>query len=340
MSTPGRQLRRAAARLAAGAGLVDRLERRMIGGLTILTYHRVLPAPRCRSYLLRSLAMPVEAFEAQVRSLARRCEVLPVAEALARHAERPAATRPLVSLTFDDGYRDNAEHAAGVLEEHGVRGTFFITAGLIADARTPWFDLAAISWEALGPHAFADAAAAACVALVGAPAPATLPAAMRLLKALPPAERASVVAGVSAVAGARADHADALMTVEQVRALARAGHEVGSHSMTHPLLPQCSGADLRQELAGSRSLIASWLGAPPAGFCYPNGDVDDRVAGAARDAGYAYACTTAPGINQPGSDPLRLRRVDVSAERVADGSGRHDEHAFRALVAGLGEGWA
>ncbi len=44
-------------------------------------------------------------------------------------------------LTFDDGYRDNLEHAAPVLRRLGVRAVIFIVADLIAHPRAqPWWD--------------------------------------------------------------------------------------------------------------------------------------------------------------------------------------------------------
>lgn len=39
-----------------------------------------------------------------------------------------------VLLTFDDGYRDNYEHAFPVLQQYGVTAAFFVITGLINDA--------------------------------------------------------------------------------------------------------------------------------------------------------------------------------------------------------------
>lgn len=44
-------------------------------------------------------------------------------------------------VTFDDGYRDNAEVAAPIMERHGVRGCFFVATDFIGTDATPWWDL-------------------------------------------------------------------------------------------------------------------------------------------------------------------------------------------------------
>ena len=44
--------------------------------------------------------------------------------------------RPAVAVTFDDGYRDNYDVAAPMLEEHGLTGWFFVSPGRLRDLAT------------------------------------------------------------------------------------------------------------------------------------------------------------------------------------------------------------
>jgi peptidoglycan/xylan/chitin deacetylase (PgdA/CDA1 family) len=81
-----------------------------------------------------------------------------------------------------------------------------------------------------------------------------------------------------------------LMSPDQLRAVAAAGHEVGSHTMTHPRLAGLDRANLDGELRRSREVLEEVLGAPVRGFCYPYGSFDRAAADAAQAAGYDHAC--------------------------------------------------
>lgn len=103
-----------------------------------------------------------------------------------------------------------------------------------------------------------------------------------------------------------------LMNDEQVRAWHAAGMEVGAHSRTHPRLTGCSDAELRDEIAGSKADLEALIGQPVTQFCYPYGDLDERVVAATRQASYDAATTVQRGRARVGDDAMLLRRVLVS----------------------------
>ena len=102
-----------------------------------------------------------------------------------------------------------------------------------------------------------------------------------------------------------------LMAAEQVRELPRRGISVGSHSLTHPRLPELDDIALAHELRESRERLSEVLEHPVDLLAYPYGLHDERVVRMARAAGYAGACSTRSGFNASGVDPMALRRIDV-----------------------------
>ncbi|MGN6378586.1 MAG: polysaccharide deacetylase family protein, partial [Gaiellales bacterium] len=88
------------------------------------------------------------------------------------------------------------------------------------------------------------------------------------------------------------------------------GWEIGSHTVTHPLLTTLEECALEEELRASRDEIGSRLG-DCRSLAYPYGAADQRVAEAAARAGYEVACTLT-GV-ETADEPLRRPRLGLGA---------------------------
>lgn len=100
----------------------------------------------------------------------------------------------------------------------------------------------------------------------------------------------------------------------ECRALAAAGMEIGSHSVTHPHLAELGRAEVEAELTGSKARIEAELGRPCLHFACPFGQpVEDyqeqREPGLAREAGYQSFLTTVPRRAHANDDHWALPRV-------------------------------
>ena len=96
----------------------------------------------------------------------------------------------------------------------------------------------------------------------------------------------------------------------ELEMLVDAGWEVGSHTRTHPRLPELGDSELAAELRGSRRDCERRLGVPCRSIAYPYGAVDRRVAEAVADAGYLFAAEL-PGSFRVPSAALRCPRVGL-----------------------------
>jgi len=135
-----------------------------------------------------------------------------------------------------------------------------------------------------------------------------------------------------------------------------ADFEIGSHTVTHPVLTRLPDAQAESEIVESRRLLADLLGSSVDTFCYPRGAFTSTHVRMVERAGYRYA-RTVRGLATGIADPLRapttietgrfaLLRTPVELANAARltgswslvGSGRWDDIAIavfdRCLVTG------
>lgn len=114
---------------------------------------------------------------------------------------------------------------------------------------------------------------------------------------------------------------------EELHELEAKGHEVQSHTVSHPALAGLPRTMLARELAESRRVIEKETGHPAEVLAYPFGSFDRAAVLAAHDAGYRIAVRAEadPAISPPA--PLAYPRIRVGyddpisvfAERVESG---------------------
>jgi peptidoglycan/xylan/chitin deacetylase (PgdA/CDA1 family) len=323
------------------------------GALTVVTFHRVLPAEQLRQYPLSGLAVTPEQLEAILGELAQHFACMPLIDAYRVWQRQPDAARPALGITFDDGSLDNYEHARPVLDRLNLKASFYIPVALVEEQRCPWHDR-------LG---FALLRSVAAVRkrreLDFSPLLAPFGLAVRDFEALLPADAVSLSArGVGeakqlgaerreqaigalerALGGDQVPDWAGLMSWQQIRELGAQGHEIGSHSLTHPLLTELDAAQLEREVARSRSQLAEATGCEVASFCYPNGSYDARALEAVRAAGYTCAVTTRWGLNR-GASEYELQRCDMDYARLQSRRGEFSAQRLWLRLSGLQPGLA
>ena len=311
--------------------------------LHAVTFHRVLPeAQRCE-YPFPGLAVTPTELAWLLEFLTRHFHCGTLRECATRWlgGERPG--RPFLAVTFDDGQRDNFLHALPVLDRLELRGTFFVPVENVSRGEILWHDRLALAVCRMLEAAPENAVSFLSTHGIDArPAPSPAALARRMVsraKEMSPEMRRELLNEVEASVGSdcRADW-DGMMTWSQLKELAAAGHEIGSHSMTHALLPQLGDRELEREIVGSRAELERNIGASVDSFCYPNGDSDDRVVDWVRRAGYRFAVTTEWGSSGRRQPLLRLRRWDMDAAHLRRRDGALSEALLAWRVASLNPG--
>ena len=87
----------------------------------------------------RGLSIDPAMFERYCRFFRRHFQVIPLRDFVANLERRAPLDRQL-AITFDDGYRNNFDYAAPVLEKLGLPATFFVVSQWIGSDVVPWWD--------------------------------------------------------------------------------------------------------------------------------------------------------------------------------------------------------
>ena len=123
--------------------------------------------------------------------------------------------------------------------------------------------------------------------------------------ALPLLEQYSICAIFFVVAGFVNCRPDC-MTWEHLREMSALGHEIQSHTWSHPLLTHCSDAELREELVRSKETIELLVGKPVEALGVPGGRWNHRVLRAAASAGYRRVYVSDPWVVNPQPENISL----------------------------------
>ncbi len=318
--SPRRAGRAKAKSMAAGmlcaAGVPALARWQNAGRLTILMYHGVEGeplSPPC-DYVIDAGTM-----RRQFEYLRRHFNVLPLPEALDRLRDGTLPRRA-ATLTFDDGTRNLAIHAAPVLRDLNLPAAVFVSTGPMGTAEALWPDRLWIAFA--GTQASEIDLTAVGLGVRSLREPAERDEVRNLVvqhfKGLPDEERLARVQWLVGELGTDPGAAGGpfeMLSWDEARELAGDGRvSIYPHTVTHPILSRCSDEKVDYEISESCRVVAREMGSAPTVFAYPNGtlqDFDDRARDALRRNGIDWALSTTSGFADHTSDPLALPRIGI-----------------------------
>lgn len=123
-----------------------------------------------------------------------------------------------------------------------------------------------------------------------------------------------------------------LMNFEDIKRMLKKNRvvSIGSHTLTHPILPLCNKDDLKNELEGSRKQLEEIFNVKITSVAYPNGDFNKKTLTVTKEANYKIGfCVKQRFLNIDKDNKLALARICVP-----DNLGKYES---RARMLGL---WA
>lgn len=294
--------------------------------IPILCYHRFASTQWADG------ALSPELFDAHLRYLKKHFTPVSFRDVPSILSGRLCVKNPLI-LTVDDGYRDFVEAAVPLLRKHAIPATLFVTTRFI-DGEI-WlapdiinyviFRTSKMKADILGsrpevPLQTLEDKRRACDKLLS------------FCKRLDEENKADVLSEL-------ADKLDVKVppcppsefqpvSWKQLKELDGL-IEIGSHTLTHPILSRVATDRAEIEIVESKKHIERNLDREVTAFAYPNGTHGDYAAREKeilRESGYRYAVTCNVGFNAFDADLLELNRVVV----------QHDFARFVKEVSGFG----
>lgn len=313
----------------------DRITRRG-NRAAILAYHRIARLPTNPQLL----AVTPEHFEEQLSWITSQYNPVSLRD-LAGAVIAGNVPDKAIAITFDDGYVDNLVWALPLLKKYYVPATVFITTGLIGQDREFWWDdlerILLLSpslpemlelnirgrrhkwmFDKTGMrHTIGETRWDITMGNNPTHYHRVYRELHTLLKPLSHSERKPVMeelcqwAGVPVVG--RPEYR--VMSEDEIKKLTSDGLvDVGSHTVTHPMLSALSREAQTLELVDSKKHLEAILGHKILSVSYPFGtpsDIGSIALQLARDAGYGWACANFSGLSDRHTDAYMMPRLLV-----------------------------
>lgn len=320
---------RRAAKQVAGAALersgarewIADWDRKRAGGrrVQIFAWHRVVPDfGRMVGRVIPGLLTSTSTFDRQLAWLRSNYHVATLDEALAILGGQSKVDADVCVLTFDDGYRDFAEHAVPLLRRHGLPATVYVPTAFPESGQPLLHDrlyhLLRLAWKRRieAPRHEEEELETALRRALGTPDP--IAALEWLLETRPRRLCLRVAEWLEARLGEPPDASlvdSELLRWADLRALENGDIDVGAHTVDHACLPNEAPAEVERQLVEGKAILEEHLDRAVRHFAYPNGWYSPSVVRAVEKAGYRSAVTTEDRANHLGVSPFRLRRRSV-----------------------------
>jgi len=252
----------------------------------VLMYHRIVNG-------ISTPGVSSHAFEEHLKFLSKFYKVVSIDEIISDRKNGTVNSKK-IALTFDDGYFDFYTQAWPLLKKYNLHASIYITTDFINGDMWMWPDkirellqkstIRQIKLSALGNLCLDDQSveknwniiADYCLKLTIEERENFFVELTNLLQINLPKTPTQQYTGV---------------TWQQLIEMQEEGLDVGSHTLTHPILTRVSSEELEIELKKSKQIIEEKLHIEINGICYPNGmhsDISAKVIEVVKRCNYQY----------------------------------------------------
>lgn len=263
--------------------------------------------------------MDVSLFEKCINYISKHYQIVLIEEIV--HSTELYSKNKYATIMFDDGYKDNIEFAAPILEKYKCKASFYVVTDCI-DKNIP-------TWTHILEHTFQFTN----ISKINLDFD-FLPLALRTKEITTKGERINYVAKLkpflkkishekrnevlNTVVSTFTDTEipELMMTWADLKDLKNAGHYIGSHTVTHCMLGTISNEnEIKNELANSAKTIENKLGHLPITISYPVGSYNETIKRISSEVGYKIGLAVKQNIYNPNKEDLfEIPRIELYNE--------------------------
>jgi peptidoglycan/xylan/chitin deacetylase (PgdA/CDA1 family) len=294
-------MKRLALGVLQGCGMFDLARFASAKMARILMYHNF-----CSDEQALPDHVSVSVLRDQLEYLDRHFRVIPLSQLLLQLQSGRQLDSHTVALTIDDGRRNSYQYLFPLLRRFRMPATFFVVSSFVRGEDWIWTDKVLWLAERRKRPIFL--------------APNRIDGFFAMLNSLRPEVRDAHIEALALSMGLRVPTTPppqyAPCTWPELREMADSGMvEIGSHTVSHPILSSLTDDECWNELTISRAHLEEGLGGKVTAFCFPNGKPGDfrrSQVEQLKAAGYLSAVVTRYGMVAEGANPYDLPRIGIS----------------------------
>lgn len=283
----------------------------------VLMYHSVVEDPEHTGNTIR-ISHSRASFESQMSALSRRFNPVSIDQIVEFAADGRRLPTWSVAVTFDDGFADNYDVVLPILSRYGIPATFYIMVNAVETGTPPWYVRLNFAFRTTTVTAWKHPENGGTFEIASEDGKkAALNIAWDLGAARSGVAQEELIHRIeeSLQIEPLDSRSGLMMNWDQVRALKKAGHTIGGHTLSHPNLAHVTEGEARVEIQGCKERLEEKLSGPVQHFSYPHPALNPQWTAQTfqitREAGFRSAMLTTPGSVLPGDQPLSLKRVSA-----------------------------
>jgi len=256
-------------------------------------------------------------FEAHLRRLKSFFHILPLSQVIEVSREGRKTKRPVLAVTFDDGFDLTTGGATEVMDRLGIKGTVFVNTACLTGRHLLWMHMFSVIQAKRGSQTLLTEINRVQAKYQDGRTLSSLSDLIAATRAWPQGDKDHWAAAIWG--GARMESLETFLnenrpyfSIEGLRDWTKRGHEVGFHTHSHPFCSQLTDALWESEILRPLSAFKAAINADQIAFAYPFGDRSPpKHEAKLRDLSIFTALMGTGGFSKKGEDLAAMERVQA-----------------------------